>query len=401
MTLQETSSPSVIAQELGYETRVLKSPAEIEEIRELWTSWQDDPNANFELFQLLLKYRKEVLRPNVVVLSRRATIEAILLGRLEHARVPMKLGYLTLWKPRVRSLIVMRGGFIGSRSEDVAQAAVKGLMDALAKGEADRIYISNQREDSPMARAALTLPGLLARDFAAARSLHRSMEIPPNPGDFLRRLKSKHRSWIKSKIRGLEARFPGSVSYRVFLKPEDLAQAVAHVEEVARQTYHRGMGVGLTQDVLQMDTLAMEARGGRLRICILYAGGLPRAFWIGMVYGSTFHSGFTGYDPAMREHELGTLVFVHLIDRLCEEKVKTLDFGLGDAFYKERFGDAFWTDVSISIYRPSLRGAVLKLAFTSCFYFDRLLRSVAQKLKMVNWVKRAWRSRLARGRAGS
>jgi CelD/BcsL family acetyltransferase involved in cellulose biosynthesis len=214
-------------------------------------------------------------------------------------------------------------------------------------------------------------------------------------------MRHSFRRGVKAKTRDLEAKFPQSVRFTIFSRPEDLAQVLVDVEAVAAKTYHRGLGTGFKSDDEHKRILEMEAKAGRLRACILYGADAPRAFLIGFVYGETFYGVYTGYEPGLREYDLGTLVFIHLIDRLCEEKVKVFDFGLGDAFYKRRLADRCWNDVSISIYRPSLRGAALKLAFTGCLYFDQFLRSVGQRLKLVNWVKRAWRSQLARGRAES
>jgi hypothetical protein len=375
------------------EVRVLRSASELDEVRDAWIAWQNHPNANMDLFRLVMDTREEIKQPNVVAVLRQGNVESLLLARTLEARVPFKFGYLTLWRPRIRSLDVLHEGFIGTVTDDGALAAVKALLQELDRGKADRLGLGLQREGTPLMTAVRQIPGWFSRDFAPVTALHRAMELPQAPGEFLRRMKSKHRSWLKAKTRDLDAKFNRSVRYAMFSRPEDIAKVMVDVEAVAAKTYLRGLGTGFRNDVEHIRRFEMEAKAGRLRICILYGADVPQAFWIGFVYGNTFHSGYTGYDAAMREFEVGTLVFVYLIDRLCEENVKIFDFGLGDAFYKQRFADQCWNEVSISIYRPSLRGAGLKLAFTVHYHFVRFLHSVLKRLKLVDWVKRTWRAK--------
>lgn len=182
----------------------------------------------------------------------------------------------------------------------------------------------------------------------------------------------------------------------MFSRVEDLPKAIADVEEVACRTYHRGLGFGFKRDVEHLQRFEMEAKTGRLRICILYAGGKPLAFWIGFVYGDTFYSAFTGYQSEMRDHEPGTLVLVFLIDRLCEEGLRVFDFGLGDGFYKQRFADDSWTEACISVYRLGVRGIWLKLCSTLCHYLGSCLEAAIRQLGVLKSLKRNWRGMAAK-----
>lgn len=184
-----------------YQIRILKSVSEIDEVEDLWASWQRHPNTSFDLFRLVLETRADVIRPNVLVLSRNGATEGLVLCRLEEGHLPIKIGYLTLWTPHIRSLVVLHEGSLGEITQEAAVAVVQTLMRELASGVADRVYLSHQREDSLIAKAAQHLPGLLSRDHAIVKTVHRSMKLPNEPGAFLGRMRSKHRSWIKGKGR--------------------------------------------------------------------------------------------------------------------------------------------------------------------------------------------------------
>ena len=66
--------------------------------------------------------------------------------------------------------------------------------------------------------------------------------------------------------------------------------------------------------------------------------------------------GLTGYDPDLREYVPGTLVLFRLVDELIREGVRKFDFGLGDAHYKQRYGDESWRRGGCDYVRAESQG---------------------------------------------
>jgi CelD/BcsL family acetyltransferase involved in cellulose biosynthesis len=85
------------------------------------------------------------------------------------------------------------------------------------------------------------------------------------------------------------------------------------VEEIARKTYQRGLGVGFADTTRMRQRLELAARKGWLRAYLLYLGERPCAFWIGMLYGDTFVSDYTGYDPDLRQFSPGIGLVMRMI----------------------------------------------------------------------------------------
>lgn len=128
---------------------------------------------------------------------------------------------------------------------------------------------------------------------------------------------------------------------------------------MARLTYQRRLGSGFVNDAAHQRRCRLVAQNGRLRGYVLYVDDRPKAFWCGTLYKGVFHLAWTGYDPEWKQYELGTVVFLKMVEGLCEEKIREIDFGLGAAFYKERFGDRSSEEASIRIYSPTIRGVVI------------------------------------------
>ena len=62
----------------------------------------------------------------------------------------------------------------------------------------------------------------------------------------------------------------------------------------------------------------------------------------------------------MSRYEVGTLIFIRMNDELAREGVRKLDFGIGDALYKQRFGDQSWREATVWLFAPTAKGMALR-----------------------------------------
>lgn len=176
---------------------------------------------------------------------------------------------------------------------------------------------------------------------------------------------------------------------------DDIPGLCARLEEVAGRTYQRGLGAGFVDNEEHRRRFALFSSRGQLRVQLLGIEDEIRAFWIGTVYKNVFHSSETGYDPDLLTFEPGTLVFVRMVDELIKEGVQKIDFGLGDAFYKQRFGDHCWQETTVHLFAPTAKGLLLRSATGFSRMFDSAGRRLLERLRLLNRFKRGWRRRLA------
>jgi hypothetical protein len=97
----------------------------------------------------------------------------------------------------------------------------------------------------------------------------------------------------------------------------------------------------------------------------------------------------------LSEYEIGTQVFISLVDELVRESVVRFDFGLGDAPYKQRFGDRSWRENTVWLFGSTWRGAALRTYLGTCEALDHALRAFVQRIGVADRLKQAWRRRLA------
>jgi hypothetical protein len=374
--------------------RILRSAAEIEEVRETWKSWQYHPNSDIDFFLAVNRLRPQILRPHVVMLYRDGRPDAMLIGRIVNEQIDLKVGYKTILAPRTRTLRILHNGFLGNLSPANSEVLVSEILNTLRGGESDLAVLSHVRVDSPIYQAATKVPGFLSRDFFPQLQLHRSTTIPATVEDFHRRLSHKVRK--NSKWKRLHRDFPGGIRIDCIRGSGGLERMIRDVEEIASKTYQRGLGVGFKDHAETRELLRLDAENGRLRAFILYLADRPCAFWLGTVYQGTFHGDYVGYDPEYGRYALGMFLMMRVIEGFCEgsHDVAQIDFGLGDAEYKEILGNCTSQEGSLCIFAPNLRGMGLNVRRTPVLLVDRLATAVLTRTRLIAKIKRAWRNRV-------
>lgn len=392
----QTKPDSPVADAGGLRLRVVRAVEELDSIRGPWERMQRHPNADFEFYRAIHELRPSVLRPHVILLEDEAgRPRAMLVGRIEWSSLDCSVGYLKLWRPRVRMLTIVYGGVVGELTPPLAARLAGALLGALAAGEADVARVGGLDPASEFCRLLRRLPGALCRDRLAAPTPHWEITLPPTYDAYLARLKPK----LRSELRRVERKFENEVegaACRLFQREDEVAQLCADAEAVARLTYQRGIGAGFIDDAEHRRRLALAAARGWLRAWVIYAGGVPCAFEMGTLYQGTFFLDYTGYDPAWRRYEVGTLVFLKMIAELCRGGVATVDCGLGDAAYKHTFADRCHPELSVMIFAPKVRGVWINTARTATLGAARVGAATLKKLGIENKIKKLWRGMLRR-----
>jgi len=376
------------------EVKIHRGEDSIHNIRNVWESLQHHPNSDYEHFILVCGLRPDVIAPWVLSVWNSNQCRSLITGRIEQAMIRPEIGYFMFPGIHAKSLTIIHEGILGEMDENGAEAVVSTLEEILRRREAEVISIHMLHEKSPFWQA-LRCRNMLALGIDHTRWLtHRGLKLEKEPGFLLRNMRSKHRSWIKRKERELEEAFPGKVHWEWHSQELDIPTLCERMEAVAKMTYQRGLGAGFINNQETLERLTLFAQRGQIRILLLETDGLPKAYWLGTVYGKLFHALETGYTPDMTGFEVGTLAFHRMIDELVREGIEFLDFGLGDAYYKERFADLSWREASVQLFARSIKGKLLYVYLGVSVWIDAFARRIVQKLGVLDRVKHSWRSRL-------
>jgi hypothetical protein len=195
--------------------------------------------------------------------------------------------------------------------------------------------------------------------------------------------------------RKIEKGYPGKVSYKCVCGAGEVNWLCDQIEQVAAKTYVRGISAGFISNEENHLRLAMAAKSKTLRAYLLFVGETAVAYLVGTIRGEIFYGEFTGFDPAFHDFDVGQLLFVFAFGCLSKEGRLCFDFGFGDAFYKKRFGDENWSEVSASICAARVKPVLLNLTDTLLGGGSAWLQHALTYLRALGWLKRVWRRRLA------
>jgi len=286
------------------------------------------------------------------------------------------------------------GALRGNPSRENCESMVSEILRSLSKGEADVAYLNFLRRESDLCRLATKKPGLLSRDYIRISQPHFAAVLPATVEEFYGGLSPGSRWQAKSKQKKLLKDFAGAVRTRCFRELAELDNMIEDVEQVARKSYQRGLGVGFIDCPDTRERLRLKAERGWLRAYVLYVSERPCAFWIGDINRSTFGSDYLAYDAEFGKYSPGMFLILKVIEGFCDgnrDGVTEVDFATGYAQYKAVLANREWSEVSVYIFAPSFKGISLNIVRSFIGAIDRALKRALVHTKLLQRIKKSWR----------
>ena len=390
----ERNAPDIPPRSTALECVTLRSFAEIESIREVWSRLHQHPHADLDFFRLVAETTEDAIRPHVFVVRSGEAIRAILVGRVEMRRIDVRSGYLHMPAPRIRTLTMIHGGLLGNPSAKECELLADGVMTSLKKKEYYSVYFNHLDHDSPLYHAIRSRTPRMMLDFCPVVEEHWYLTLTETFDEFLKMRVSKHYRWrIRQKRNRFHKVAVGQVEVDLTTRPEEVDQTATDIEVIAAKGYLRALGAGFKDSPNERQRLKHKAERGKLLIVTLRVGGSAWAYTIGTASQGVLYLDYTGYDPQYKACSPGNYLLMHLIEKLCDDKlfeVQAIDFGTGDAQYKEGICDRRREDISFWIFPGTPAGVALNTYRTIL----NLANVSAKKLlgkEVQGRVKKKWR----------
>ena len=380
----------------GYRVRVARSEDAVDEMRDAWLRLQGDwILSDPDYYSLLLQHDPQIERPHVVLLEHDGEPAAMLVARLERARLRSRFGYRTIFSPQVRSLSVVQGGVLGDVDDDRLALLVDSLQGSLAAGEADVALFRYLPIESLAYSVASKRPRLLSRQHVSDPAGRWELVLPPSVDDLVSSWSRKTRGNMKREAKRLQQEF--DLEIRRFDDPADADVFLRDAETVAMTTYQHGLGVSFASSPTYRERTRLCMERGWFRGLVLYLDDAPVAFWHGELYRGRFRMGTPGFDPQYARLGVGRFLLLRLIDDLChDEQARIVDWGSGDAEYKARFGTRRILEDNVVVYAPRMKPVAVNLARTALVRSTQIGKALVDRTGLAARLKRRWRSRMTR-----
>ena len=286
----------------------------------------------------------------------------MLVGWLHRGVMPFKVGSFTLFRPDVRILRFVNGGFLGNQSRENSRLLLGEILGSLQRHEAHAIEFSQLIADTPLYDLAKRQPNLFCRDQFTPLQPHRYLTLPANFGEFLGRLSGKYRKELRRYVSLLERDFPGRVRFRTVFADSDVEDFASTAGEISQKTYKAALGVGFVNDLETREVLHAAAQKNALRAFLLYIGERPVAFNSAILSNKTLYGISTGFDPEFKKYRPGLQTMMHLIEQSFDGSISRIDAGCGDSPYKRFLFDSCWQEAPVWIFASSVKGFRLHLS---------------------------------------
>lgn len=383
-----------------WQSSVARSVEEVKAIRPIWQEMQHNqphpiPNSDIDRYLSILESQKEQMQPYIILFRQKGKPVAIVVARLENHQLKCKIGYKVVLNPSLRCLTVVYGGVLGNLNENTCAMVIKHLQSVLRIGEADMVFFNQLKTDAPMYRTARKIPTLCCRSHFPVLNAHWKAFLPNSFEEFLHSRSKNTRHNIRRYSKRLVCKYSERLSIKCFTAANQIDQLFKDTVEVAEKTYQHGLAMAFVDDIKTRRLINFFVDHKWLIAYLLYIDGKPCAFWHGIRYGKTFFTLVTGYDPAYYNDRLGLFLLVKMCEALClKENVDAIDFGFGDAQYKESFCDVSWMEASVYIFAPRLYPVTVNLLHSAAAGLFLGLNRLTDKAGFTRWLKRHWRNSL-------
>ena len=381
--------------EAEIQVKTVSTPEDIEKLRPFWSELNLNPESDIDFVQILAKARPEILGLHVLAAYENDKLVALLIGRIENAVVTLKFGYWKLLNLRLKRVVFVREGFLGECSDRVAEAMVTHLVKSDRAVGRDVSLLCNVPVTGALNNAIKKHCPALRKGFSARVAERWRGRLPETYDAFMTARSRKHRGHLRRLFRIVEAEFPGQIRYENYTQPSQVNAFCEAADTIAQHTYQRGLNAGFIDNEENRRRLALAAEKGWFKGYIVFAQDKPLAFWYGDLVKGVMHLGWTGYLPEYRDFELGTILYLKMTEDLISLKARELDYGLGAAHYKERFGDICLQEVDTAIYSANLKGWFCNVMLALEAVVNRVGARLLSKLKLKERMKKKWRSGLA------
>jgi CelD/BcsL family acetyltransferase involved in cellulose biosynthesis len=282
-------------------------------------------------------------------------------------------------------------GVLGADSGDALGRFFDEATQLLDSGKADCLYFDDLEVGSAMWQA---LEGL-ERDHRvllyhpSGTQAHWWIRFPDAPADYWNQFSGKARYKLRRKLKSIEH------TVIKVSRPEDVPEFLrmaGHVSERSWQGRRIGIRVADTPEDRRYHHLLAEH--GALRSYVLDTRDGPIAFLRGFQTGDCYIHDEIGFDSDHAKLSPGTMLLYHALEDLTADRCpRRLDFGLGDAEYKQHFGNHKTESSPVVAVARRLRPHATLLVERLRHSADQMARELLRRTGVYERVRKLYRGR--------
>lgn len=334
------------------------------------------------------------VQPHIMLVRSASQAMTILIGRCITRAIRCKLGYTTVPNMKLRCLDILRGGVIGDESDHAIGVLAVYLNGMLESGAIDLIAANYLPAEHRLRAEFMVNAKAMSIVSSPPTVNHRFTLTPGSFADTMKQLSGKRRYQVRRENRLLMEHFDQDVQFVELARVEEVDQAIGWASNIARHTYKRSLGAGCRDDAKWRTILQSDALAGRLRAWFLICRGEPIAYVLASVHDRVCFVDDLGFLPQYARLSPGKNTLVRAIERLCEQGMGCVDYGIGDAEYKRVFGTTSDREATLHVYAGTVRARISAFIEHSVRRANTVGGRVLDRFEIMKSIRKRWRTRL-------
>lgn len=274
----------------------------------------------------------------------------------------------------VKGLRLAGGSFLSPDQSDASQSRMlsTAMRHCLSVG-ADFLLIEDLDEQSALHRAVLENRANGWQVFAIRESQPRwYLDLPEKEEDYWKTFSGRTRYAFRTRLK----RFGRTHLQRV-TDVEQIPAFLTAAHEISKQSWQsRQFGLRVRNDEGELNQLSVLARNGYLRSYLWSVEDKPAAFAICHQYAGCFRYEEIAYVAEFSSLSPGVTALQQIVEDLFRHDApKVVDFGGGDALYKQQFGNRQSRSQTVWLVPPTFRASSTLAYLNAC----RQIRSTARQ----------------------
>lgn len=357
---------------------VARTMEEVERLRPVWGQLRvDDVDADIDFLLTVVDADSDALRPHVVLVAREGQTPLMVVARVVRQRFSVRVGYRPFFSSVAQTAVIPFTGVLGCGDEVEARVAIDALLDSLEGSGIDAVLAQKVAEDSIVWPALARVRRGWRRTQRDSVPL-RFTDLPASWEAFLAQRSAKSRRQIRYDENRVRKTLGSRMELRRLDQQVDCEQMLDHMQAVARHSYQHAMGLSIVDNPVQHALIDLAARKRWLRVWMLYVDGAPVAFWWGILYRGVLTIMTPGFLPSHAADRVGHYTFMQMFKDLCDDpEANAVNYGPGDAGYKQRFGTRLHSTGDVLLSRATPAGLLASLVVTADVRAHRLARRIA------------------------
>jgi CelD/BcsL family acetyltransferase involved in cellulose biosynthesis len=184
--------------------------------------------------------------------------------------------------------------------------------------------------------------------------LHHRIRLPASAEEYWGAFHSRHRYRLRKERKRI-----GAYTVRRYTQPDEVDDLLTAAHAVSQKSWQsHQLGLRIWNNDRERAQLTLLATLGALRSYVLFCEAQPAAFVLSHQWHGVYHYDELGFDRSLAQLNPGKVLLQEILtDLMTEDRPHTFDFGLGDADYKQFFGNEQSRSATIWMFPPGLRSA--------------------------------------------